>query len=483
MAETNRERRKQELRRRMLDFAALEERDRQKESRDKEKRRQLAAGERRLRAICFFFLGLVLFLILLLFLHFLLYRCYRRSSVNWSRDFRAERRDTDNNYESYLPYGEGMLRITRDGASYLGLKGKQHWNQAFEMNQPFVSVNGDFAAVAEQGGNAIYIMAKSGPTGSAKTSLPITKLTVSGKGVVYAVLEDRNASYISVFTKEGRALDISIKSVLKGDGYPLDLSVSPDGTELMVSYVFLENGSLKNKIVFYNLSEAGRDAGASRVVGGFTNGLEGHLAGRVHFSDAGHAEAFHDGGILFYSTKQPSSPVEKASVQEKSTIRAIAWGDRALALITDSGRSEASSSESESSEESTDPSQEESGASQGEESGAAETEGKTKEKEKEKEKEKKKKTEPYRLKVYDLEGRELLDRGVSLGAEGLSIDGDKVFLYHDTALLIYDIHGRLRFRGELDLPIESVRATSSFGPFGGSILVGSDGILKSVRLR
>ena len=101
----------------------------------------------------------------------------------------------------------------------------------------------------------------------------------------------------------------------------------------------------------------------------------------------------------------------------------------------------------------------------------------------EKEKEKKKKTEPYRLKVYDLEGRELLDRGVSLGAEGLSIDGDKVFLYHDTALLIYDIHGRLRFRGELDLPIESVRATSSFGPFGGSILVGSDGILKSVRLR
>ena len=102
---------------------------------------------------------------------------------------------------------------------------------------------------------------------------------------------------------------------------------------------------------------------------------------------------------------------------------------------------------------------------------------------KEKEKEKKKKTEPYRLKVYDLEGRQLLDRGVSLGAEGLSIDGDKVFLYHDTALLIYDIHGRLRFRGELDLPIESVRATSSFGPFGGSILVGSDGILKSVRLR
>ena len=165
-------------------------------------------------------------------------------------------------------------------------------------------------------------------------------------------------------------------------------------------------------------------------------------------------------------------------MQEESTIRAIAWGDRALALITDSGRSEA-----ESSEESTDPSQEESGTPQGEESSAAETEGKTKEKEKEKEKEKKKKTEPYRLKVYDLEGRELLDRGVSLGAEGLSIDGDKVFLYHDTALLIYDIHGRLRFRGELDLPIESVRATSSFGPFGGSILVGSDGILKSVRLR
>ena len=53
-------------------------------------------------------------------------------------------------------------------------------------------------------------------------------------------------------------------------------------------------------MIFYNLSEIGQNAGSNRVVGGFTDDFSGHLAGRVHFSDDTHAQAFYDGGIAFY---------------------------------------------------------------------------------------------------------------------------------------------------------------------------------------
>ena len=112
-----------------------------------------------------------------------------------------------------------------------------------------VSVNGDFVAIGDQQGNSIYICDKNGTQGQATTLLPILRVTVSAKGVVAALQEDSKASYIYLYKRDGSPLDIMVKSLLSGDGYPVDLSLSPNGTQLITSYMYLDQGVIKCKIV------------------------------------------------------------------------------------------------------------------------------------------------------------------------------------------------------------------------------------------
>lgn len=52
---------------------------------------------------------------------------------------------------------------------------------------------------------------------------------------------------------------IQIKTNMGGNGYPLDISLSGDGTQLIASYVLIQNGELKNRVVFYDFSEIGKN--------------------------------------------------------------------------------------------------------------------------------------------------------------------------------------------------------------------------------
>ena len=51
-------------------------------------------------------------------------------------------------------------------------------------------------------------------------------------------------------------------------GYLLDVSLSPEGTQVMVSNVYLQDGIMGNRVAFYNFSEYGKSY-PDRLVGGF----------------------------------------------------------------------------------------------------------------------------------------------------------------------------------------------------------------------
>ena len=99
----------------------------------------------------------------------------------------------------YAYFGENMIRYTKDGASYIDGAGKTVWTQSFEMKTPVINVNGDYAVIADQQGNQLYICSTAGCTGVAKTQLPITKAAVSSRGITAAVVEDSSACYIFYF--------------------------------------------------------------------------------------------------------------------------------------------------------------------------------------------------------------------------------------------------------------------------------------------
>ncbi|OON88025.1 hypothetical protein BXO88_02300 [Oribacterium sp. C9] len=426
MADTYRENRKNELRKRIVDTDRLKQQDNVREYEGRKIRRT--------RRIVFLLILVVMVMLLMAGGYYLLHRRYQGFSVNWSVDLTAEEGAVESDYEDYQNYADGFLKVTRDGATYINSAGKTIWNQSFEMNNPYATVNGDYCAIGDQGKTSIFIMNTSGTTGQAETNLPINKLSVSETGVVYALLEDSSASYITVFTREGAALDISIKSILDGDGYPVDMSVSPDGTELITSFAYIDNGSIGNKVIFYNLDEIGQNAGSNRVVGGFTDDFAGHLAGRVHFSDNTHAQAFYDGGIAFFSTKVLTSPELIANVKIEDNIKAISYSGEYVGTLTLNSDADVS--------------------------------------------------EAYNLTIYRVNGQKVFTVPVSFNASGFDIDEGVVFLYNDKNLRVYDIGGNIKFDGSIDKSISKVGAISkAAGPLGMDVLIGSSGYIESIKLK
>ncbi len=427
MADTYRENRKNELRRRVVDTNRLINQTKQDKHEDRQGRKP--------RRILVFLLIAIVVAIFVVVAYLVMHRQYQGYSVNWTVDFTTVEGAIESDYEDYRPYGDGFVKVTRDGASYINSSGKTIWNQAYEMNNPYVSINGDYCAIGDQGKTTIFIMNSTGTTGQAETNLPISKVAVSSTGVVYAVLEDASASYITVFTREGAALDISIKSILSGDGYPIDISVSPDGTELIASFAYISNGSIQNKVIFYNLDEIGQNAGNNRVVGGFTDDFAGHLVGRVHFSDDTHAQAFYDGGIAFFSTKVLTSPELVNKVEIADTIRSIAYSGDYVGAITfnsDEGTSEA-----------------------------------------------------YRMTIYRVSnGQTVFSIPVSLNVTGFNIDNNMVYLYNDKNLRVYDMTGNLKFDGAVEKTIAQARGTkNAAGPLGMDVIIGGSGYMESIRLK
>ena len=103
-----------------------------------------------------------------------------------------------------------------------------------------------FHAVFYAAGNTDCLLYTSG---TATTALPVIKAAVSQNGIVAAILEDSRASYIQYYKKDGTDMQLTVKSVLSGDGYPLDIALSPDGTRMIASIIHLEKGELLQRVV------------------------------------------------------------------------------------------------------------------------------------------------------------------------------------------------------------------------------------------
>lgn len=313
--------------------------------------------------------------------------------VVWEEELFEEGSKSDA-FREYIPYADGMIRYSKDGASYIDSDGKTVWEKSFQMNSPAADVNGNYAVIADEGGSSIYIFNKNGNTGTATTILPLTKAVVSQYGVVFVILKDKNAEWITSFKADGGAIDLSVKSIISGDGYPLDLSVSPDGSQLITSYVSIENGVVSNKVIFRNFGEIGKNTDARRIVGGFSDEFAGKLISRVHFSDEIYSQAFYGGGVVFFSNKVLTSPKVIKNVQYSEEMMSIAYSDKYVAVVL---------------------------RQDGEE---AET--------------------PYRLEIFRTDGKLVGTAGFDFQFENIEIQGDDIIFTGKDAVHIYRTNGNIK---------------------------------------
>ncbi len=160
---------------------------------------------------------------------------------------------------SYREFASGVLKYSRDGIALLDRRGDEVWNQSYQMQNPMVHVFGDSAVVADKDGNSMIVVDRDGLKGEIETTMPIEKAVVSSQGIVAAVLSGDGEPQIVCFDAAGNTL-ARIDTAMKGNGYPLDLSLSKDGELLLVSFMTVENGRTVTHICYYDFGEGG-DAG------------------------------------------------------------------------------------------------------------------------------------------------------------------------------------------------------------------------------
>ena len=181
MSSMNRETKKNQLRRRVITTNAPQFRSSGEDSEEIVKE-----AERRVRRRHMIILLVILIVITAATIAYYWYQRsyeYKESTVGWERQFERD----EVGFVDYRSYGDNLLRYSKDGASYIDGSGKDIWIQPYEMRTPITAVNGDYAAIADQQGNHIYIFDKNGLLGTATTVLPIIKISISAKGLVAAI--------------------------------------------------------------------------------------------------------------------------------------------------------------------------------------------------------------------------------------------------------------------------------------------------------
>lgn len=227
----------------------------------------------------------------------------------------------------FYKYGSGVLRYSNDGISYI-VGDDTIWNQAFEMKQPVVDVCEGYMAIADLEDTTVYIYNESGQQGIIETENPILALEVANQGVVAVITQNDITNVIEMYDKEGTNIAMG-QTVLSGDGCPLDISLSNDGTKLIVSYVYLENSMAKTKVIFYNYSGVGKNE-VGRIVGGFQNYGESIIS-KVEFVTNDVAAAFGDNILTIYGIEEKPSVIKEMEVEKE--IESIAYNSKYILLV------------------------------------------------------------------------------------------------------------------------------------------------------
>ena len=158
-----------------------------------------------------------------------------------------------------LPFSGYLLTYSKDGAGCMDVKGNAVWNQTFEMQNPMVDICQNAVAIGDYNGRTIYVMNTAGVMGSITTSKPIRDFCVASNGVVAVVLDDTDTTWIYLYDANGKEL-IYFRTTMKESGYPINVSISPNGQIVCVSYLFVDSGQMKSSVAFYNFGDVGQNS-------------------------------------------------------------------------------------------------------------------------------------------------------------------------------------------------------------------------------
>ena len=222
---------------------------------------------------------------------------------------------------------DSVLTYSKDGAHCTNTKGAVTWNQTYEIQDIIVKTCKNVSAIASYNGREIYVQDTKKQLGSISTTLPIKDIAVAANGNVTAVVADTDVTWINTYDCTGQLL-FTGQAHMDESGYPVAISLSPNGIILAVTYVYVDAGMLKSNVVFYNFGPVGENMN-DHVVGMYF--YSDILIPEIQFVDDETAFAIGNDRIMIYKGNQ--TPTEKAGYLLNKEIQSVFYGDKRVGVV------------------------------------------------------------------------------------------------------------------------------------------------------
>lgn len=227
----------------------------------------------------------------------------------------------------YLEMDGRILRYSPDGVSLVTNKMETLWNETYSMQNPIADVRGSRAVIADRDGTTMEMFDKNGRTGAVSTSYAIVKVKISKSGLVSAILDNGDDTWINFYGSDG-SLIAENQTRVDDPGFPLDVAVSDDGVIMMVTYQFVDGGDTTSYVAFYNFGDVGQNED-DRIVSGYT--YEGVVIPQIQYLDSSRSLAMRDDGFTLYKGKQ--IPEEGKTVKTDKEIVSTFFDEDTIGLV------------------------------------------------------------------------------------------------------------------------------------------------------
>lgn len=331
-------------------------------------------------------------LMLFLVIYFLLSR-HVYESVREIKDYSREGSDNYN----YAEFAGGIIRYSRDGVAFLDYENEEIWNQPAQLQNPEITVNEKAFAIVDSGGNTIMVFTEEGLKGEISTTLPIEKAAVSNQGIVAAILKNESSPKIMAYDTAGNVL-VEHQATLQGTGYPVALALSDDANLMSVSYLSVKDTLLKSQVVYYNFGSVGQNKKNNQVA---SMEYENRIIPTVYFVDNEISVAVSDNGFTVYKGKQ--IPEETKSVSVEKEIKSTFHSDKYIGFVL-----------------------------------------------------KNSKTAGYELRVYNLNGSQVLSEEFKGEYGNVKISDNEIILSEGSRGCIFKLNGVRKFQGDLGMDVSEM---------------------------
>lgn len=223
--------------------------------------------------------------------------------------------------------GNAILTYSKDGAHCIDARGRVAWNQTYEFQDVRLALCGSVVAIGSYNGRNIYVQNTEKQLSQITTNMPIRDLTVSAEGHVAAVLDGTNSALISVYGPDGKNTYNGMAS-MTGSGYPAAICLSPGGELLCVAYWYVDAGTIKTNVAFYNFGPVGENVNDGMVsIYSYTD----MLIPQVQFMNDRTCFAVGDNRLIIYHGEH--TPKEAAWYMIDEEIQSVFYSDKYVGLV------------------------------------------------------------------------------------------------------------------------------------------------------